>query len=62
MKHSFYDVKEKKSVEVEITECVTYGTETRTRYAFKGLTADKRPLTAFVSKAKWDEAKAAMGK
>jgi len=38
MKHKFYDVKIKEAVEAEVLECVTYGSDTRTRYAFKGKT------------------------
>ncbi len=57
MKHMFYDVKAKAKVEADVTEKVTYGKEGNLRYAFKGLTADKRPLTAFVSKDLWDKAK-----
>jgi len=56
MKHSFYDVKEKKKVEVEVTEKVTYGEKGKERYAFKGKTSDGRNLTAFVGKATWDSA------
>ena len=55
MKHKFYDVKVKKAVEAEVTACVTYGKGTRTRYAFKGQTKDKRSLTAFVGKADYDK-------
>ncbi len=57
MKHSFYDVKTKSKVETEVTEKVTYEAAGTTRYAFKGKTADGRPLTAFVSKAVWDKMK-----
>ena len=56
MKHSFYDVKEKKKVEVDVTENVTYGDAGKERYAFKGKTSDGRNLTAFVGKATWDTA------
>ena len=55
MKHKFYGVKMKKAVEVEVIAAVTYGSDTRIRYAFKGETADKRPLTAFVGKADYDK-------
>jgi hypothetical protein len=48
MKAKFYDVKAKKSVEAEVTEAVAYPNN---RFAFKGLTKDKRPLTTFVSAA-----------
>jgi hypothetical protein len=57
MKHSFYDVKEKKTVEAEVIDFVTYGSEGNKRYAFKAKTADGRNLTAFVKKATWDAAK-----
>ena len=50
MKHVFYDVKQKKKVEREVTEAVVYGTAERPRYAFKAKTADGRSLTAFVNK------------
>ena len=50
MKHVFYDVKQKKKVEREVTEAVVYGTAERPRYAFKAKTADGRNLTAFVNK------------
>ncbi|MHB9139450.1 MAG: hypothetical protein ACYC4Q_08610 [Victivallaceae bacterium] len=56
MKHSFYDVKAKKKVQAEVTKKVKYGKKGNERYAFKALTADKRNLTAFVSKADWDKA------
>ena len=56
MDHKFYDVKEKKAVTAAITEFVTYGSEGRTRYAFRGKTADGRNLTAFVKKEVWDKA------
>jgi hypothetical protein len=55
MKHSFYDVKEKKKVEAEVLEKVTYGKAGNERYAFKAKTADGRNLTAFVSKADWSK-------
>ncbi len=57
MKHSFYDVKAKAKVQVEVTKKVTYGTKGNERYAFKGVTKDGRNLTAFVSKADWTAAK-----
>ena len=56
MKHSFYDVKAKKKIEVEVTEKVTYGKKDNERYAFKAKTSDGRNLTAFVSKDTWDKA------
>ncbi|MBR7128285.1 MAG: hypothetical protein IKD09_06835 [Lentisphaeria bacterium] len=57
MKHSFYDVREKKKVEAEVIDFVAYGAEGNKRYAFKAKTADGRNLTAFVNKATWDKAK-----
>ena len=62
MKHNFYDVKMKKKVQAEVTKAVKFGKGTRTRYAVRGKTKDKRPLTAFVSKADWEKAKAALKK
>ena len=62
MKHAFYDVKAKKSVQAEVTAAVTYGSGTRIRYAFKAVTKDGRPLTAFVKKADWDKAPANLKK
>ena len=56
MQTTFYDVKERKSVEAAITEKVKYGKPESVRYAFKGKTADGRNLTKFVSKADWDAA------
>ncbi len=56
MKHTFYDVKAKAKVTTDVTEFVTYGDDTRKRYAFKGKTADGRNLTAFVSKDVWEKA------
>ena len=60
MNHDFYDVKAKAKVNTKITACVTYGDASRTRYAFKGQTADGRSLTAFVGKEVWEKAKAQM--
>lgn len=57
MKHTFYDVKAKKKVDAEVTDFVTYGTQSRKRYAFKAVTKDGRNLTAFVSKETWEKAK-----
>jgi len=56
VKHSFYDVKAKKKIEVEVTEKVTYGAKDNERHAFKAKTCDGRNLTAFVSKDTWDKA------
>jgi hypothetical protein len=57
MKHQFYDVKEKKKVQAEVTEKKKYGKKGNERYAFKAKTKDGRNLTAFVSKGDWDKAK-----
>ena len=62
MKHAFSDVKMKKSVQAEVIAAVTYGSDTRIRYAFKAETKDGRPLTAFVKKADWDKAPANLKK
>lgn len=58
MQHVFYDVKKKAKVTTDILEKVTYKNEKtgRTSYAFKGETADGRPLTAFVSQENWEAA------
>ncbi len=56
MKHMFYDVKIRQKVEAEITEKVTFGEASKLRYGFKAQTSDGRNLTAFVGRAKWDEA------
>ena len=56
MKHKFYDVKTKSFVETDVLEKVTYGKPGNERYAFRGQTADKRNLTAFVTKAVWEKA------
>jgi hypothetical protein len=56
MKASFYDVKQKKKVEVDVTEKTTYTVKGTMRYALKGKTADGRNLTKFVSKADFDKA------
>lgn len=55
MKATFYDVKERKSVEATVVEKVVYGKAGSERYAFKGKTEDGRNLTKFVSKADWDQ-------
>ena len=56
MKSSFYDVKLRKSVDVEVVGKKEYTVNGRTRYALKGKTADGRNLTKFVSKADYDKA------
>lgn len=47
MKASFWDVKERKNVEAEVKDCVTFANG---RSAFKAVTEDGRSLTRFVSK------------
>ncbi len=42
MKDTFYDVKERKSVEADVAEKVVYGKAGSERYAFKAKTADGR--------------------
>lgn len=56
MNASFYDVKARKMVNVEVTEKKEYTVNGGTRYALKGKTADGRNLTKFVSKADFDKA------
>ncbi len=56
MKESFYDVKLRQKVEVDVTEKVKYGDPGKERYALRGKTSDGRNLTKFVSKATWDQA------
>ncbi|MBR2345594.1 MAG: hypothetical protein IKA71_07420 [Lentisphaeria bacterium] len=56
MQHKFYDVKTKQHVTTEVLECVTFKSEKRTSYAFKGKTADGRNLFSFVNKEVWDKA------
>ncbi len=56
MKDTFYDVKLRKKVEVDVTEKVVYGEPGKERYALKAKTDDGRNLTKFVSKANYDSA------
>ena len=56
MKTVFFDVKERRKVEAEVTEKVKYGKAGRERYAFRGKTSDGRNLTKFVKKSDWDAA------
>ena len=56
MKETFYDVKLRKKVTVDVTEKVKYGKPGRERYAFRAKTSDGRNLTKFVSKENWDKA------
>ncbi len=56
MKATFYDVKLRQKVEVNVTEKVVYGEKGKERYALKAKTSDGRNLTKFVSKADYDRA------
>ena len=58
----FYDVKERKKVQVDDSKITkkrytreTKDGKTQERYALRGKTADGRNLTKFVSKADWDK-------
>ncbi|MFA6992046.1 MAG: hypothetical protein WC269_02060 [Candidatus Gracilibacteria bacterium] len=59
MQHKFWDVKKKTAVTTEVLKKVTYNNKKtgRTTYAFKAETSDGRPLTAFVKKVDFDNAK-----
>ncbi len=57
MKATFYDVKARQKVEVEVVGKKEYQVRGQKRYAFKGKTSDGRNLTKFVSKADFDAAK-----
>ncbi len=57
----FYDVKNRKKVEVQESQIrkTSYSSSTksgavRTRYAFRGKLADGRNVTKFCTKADWD--------
>ncbi|MFZ5535532.1 MAG: hypothetical protein ACOY3M_05290 [Patescibacteria group bacterium] len=54
MNASFYDVKSRQKVNVQVTEKKAYTVNGGTRYALKAKTADGRNLTKFVSKADYD--------
>lgn len=56
MRSTFYDVKLRKKVDVDVTEKVVYGDPGKERYALKGKTEDGRNLTKFVSKADFEKA------
>ncbi len=56
MRSTFYDVKLRKKVEVDVTEKVVYGDAGKQRFALKGKTEDGRNLTKFVSKADFEKA------
>ena len=49
MEVEFYDMKAKTKVMAKVSEKVTYGEGTKTRYAFRAKTKDGRNLTKFVS-------------
>lgn len=55
MKAKFYDVKNRKAVEADVTAKKTYQVRGTTRYAVRGKTSDGRPLTKFVKKADFDK-------
>lgn len=57
MKAEFYDVKAKEKVTTKVIDKVTYGNGEKLRYAFKGVTADGRSLTRFVTKKEFNAAK-----
>lgn len=59
MKATFYDLKNRKRVELTVTEKVTMTVRGAARYAFKGVTEDGRTLTLFTNKEKFDSCKAA---
>ncbi|MFA6814880.1 MAG: hypothetical protein WCS73_01115 [Lentisphaeria bacterium] len=52
MKASFWDVKARENVNVDVTEAIQYANG---RYAYKGKTADGRNLTRFVSKVDYEK-------
>lgn len=56
MKKSFYDIKKRARVELEVTGKKDMSTPMQKRYAFKAKTEDGRPLTTFVSKEEYDGA------
>lgn len=55
---TFYDVKLRKKVTVDVVGKVTYQVRGQTRYALKGKTDDGRNLTKFVKKEVWEESDA----
>ena len=57
MNAEFYDMKAKAKVTTKVTEKVTYGEGTKTRYAFRAKTQDGRNLTKFVSEKDFKAAK-----
>lgn len=56
MKATFYDVKMRTKVEVEVVGKKEYKVRGQSRHAFKGKTEDGRSLTKFVSKVEFENA------
>ena len=56
MKATFYDVKLREKVEVEVVGKTTFLVKGQARYALRGETSDGRALTRFVKKEVYDEA------
>ena len=56
MQATFYDVKLRKKVTVEVVSKTTYTVKGQTRYALRARTDDGRNLTKFVKKEVYDEA------
>ena len=56
MKHTFYDVKLKKKVELNVVDKVTFTGASGIRYALEGLTDDGRKVMGFVNKSVWESA------
>lgn len=55
MKHTFYDVKLKKKVELEVKDKVAYQGKSGIRYAFESVTDDGRKIMSFVGKQLWED-------
>jgi len=58
MKATFYDVKARQKVDVDVVGKKEYQVRGQKRYALKGKTTDGRNLTKFVSKADYEAAAA----
>jgi hypothetical protein len=56
--HTFYDVKTRSKLTVEVVGKVRYTKNNRTRYALKGKTEEGRPLTAFVKESVFNDSTA----
>lgn len=54
MKYHFYDLKNRKKVELEVVAKQSYG-DNKLRYALKGKTEDGRVMTTFVSKSVYEK-------